>query len=155
MRIVQHINCISTGWYKCLLYLLCVYIIHYVPKQSTSVQCTEWCEYLLFCPPVFCPDDTFSSLFLKTFLIQMCTYSNLMGDVKKYSYNNTTAFWIIPTVPVWMQSFCKKTVFNDIGQIYGIRKGRGYGVKVRLQVTINFHTWKIIFVNLFCKLVVT
>ena len=55
-----------------------------------------------------------------------------MGDVKEY-LSNTTAFWIIPTVSVWMQSFCKKTCFDYIGQIYGIRKGRGYGVKVRLQ----------------------
>ena len=68
-----------------------------------------------------------------------------MGDVKKYSSNNTTAFWIIPTVPVWMQSFCKKTVFNDIGQIYGIRKGRGYGVTDQGKATGNnwfFHIKK-------------
>ena len=59
-----------------------------------------------------------------------------MGDVKEYS-SNTTAFWIIPTVSVWMQSFCKKTCFDYIGQIYGIRKGRGYGVTDQGKATVN------------------
>ena len=58
-----------------------------------------------------------------------------MGDVKEY-LSNTTVFWVIPTVPVWMQSFVKRQ-FSMILAKYGIRKGRGYGVTDQGKATSN------------------